>query len=138
MGDRGRAGGGYLHHRLYQRKTVAPDLILGSQATNDRYDMKRLIDPKRCTIVLLAGLNLLLLAALLLSVSSLPQAFAQARGKTGEFVAVTAKAPARSYDVLYAIDSREQLLYAFYPTRAAGGQLTWSAPRDLRKDFEPN
>ena len=100
--------------------------------------MIRLVGAKPCVIVLLAGLNLLLLAALLLGTSSLPQAFAQARGKAGEFVAVTAKAPARSYDVLYVLDSSEQLLYAFYPTRMAGGQLTWSPPRDLRKDFEPN
>lgn len=100
--------------------------------------MIRLVSSKPSLIVLLAGLNLLLLAALLLSASNPPQAFAQSRGKTGEFVAVTAKAPARSYDVLYVLDSREQLLYAFYPTRVAGGQLTWSPPRDLRKDFEPN
>ena len=98
--------------------------------------MKFKTNAKHCAIVLLAGLNLLLLAALLLSVSSPPKAFAQSRGKTGEFVAVTAKASARSYDVLYAVDSSEQLLYAFYPKRAAAGQLAWSAPRDLRKDFE--
>lgn len=100
--------------------------------------MIRLFGSKPCVIVLLAGLNLLLLAALLLSASTPPKAFAQARGKMGEFVAVTAKASARSYDVLYVLDSREQLLYAFYSTRGAAGQLTWSAPRDLRKDFEPN
>lgn len=88
---------------------------------------------KRFVIVVLAGLNFLLLTALLLSISSPPNAFAQAAGKRGEFVAVTAKAASRSYDVVYAVDTSEQLLYAFYPD---GAKLGWSQPRDLRKDFE--
>lgn len=99
--------------------------------------MTRKLASKSWAVVLLTGVNLLLLAALVLSASSPPAAFAQARGRAGNFVAVTAKASARSYDVLYVVDSSEQLLYAFYPNRGAGSKLNWSAPRDLRKDFEP-
>lgn len=91
---------------------------------------------KRSVIVLLVGLNLLLVAGLIFSVSSLPPAFAQSAARGGGFVSVTAKAASRLYDVLYVVDTKDHKLYAFYPSGGVGSNLAWSEPRDLRQDFE--
>jgi hypothetical protein len=92
---------------------------------------------KRSTIVILVGLNLLLLAAILLPSYSLPAAHAQMRSRTGDYACVTAKAATQTYDVLYVLDVPSRKLYAFYPTAAGRrGSLTAAPPRDLVEDFE--
>ncbi len=91
---------------------------------------------KRWVIVMLIGFNLALLAGLILSTYSLPAAYAQSGGRKGDFTCVTAKAAGRTYDVLYVLDASGHKLYAFYPSSAPRGPLTWSAPRDLKADFE--
>lgn len=90
---------------------------------------------KRTPIVLLVGINLLLLAAILFQSYSLPRAFAQARGRAGDFVCVTAKIVGQDYDALYVLDVPEQKLYAFYPTSGRGNKLAATPGRDLAKDF---
>lgn len=92
---------------------------------------------KRSLVVLLVGLNLMLLAALLISSYSLPAAYAQGRGRSGDFVAVTAQALGQSYDVLYVLDVPERQLYAFYPQNTTTKQLRWTPPVDMKKAFEP-
>ena len=91
---------------------------------------------KRSAIVLLIGFNLLLLAGLFFSVSSIPSALAQGGAGGGGFVSVTAKAAARTFDVLYVLDSKDHKLYAYYPTGGIGSMLVHTPPRDLRVDFE--
>lgn len=93
---------------------------------------------KRSTIVLLIGVNLFLLAALIISSYSLPAAFAQGSARAGDFACVTANVAGQTYDVLYIVDIRGQKLYAFYPAGGRRNQLTASEPRDLQKDFGGN
>ncbi len=88
---------------------------------------------KRFVIVILVGLNLLLLAALLIGSYSLPAAYAQGSTRAGDFACVTAKASGQTYDVLYVLDLPARKLYAFYPTQSR--RLTTATPRDLSKDF---
>ena len=91
---------------------------------------------KRSLIVLLVGMNLLLLVVLVIGSYSMPPAFAQAGGKAGNFVAVTAKAQGQAYDVLYVLDAKGRKLHAFYPTSVQQKQYAAARPRDLEKDFE--
>ena len=90
---------------------------------------------KRSAIVLLVGLNLFLLAALVIGSYSLPAARAQSGARAGDFVCVTADAAGQEYDVLYVLDLPARKLYAFYPTSARANQLVAAAPRDLERDF---
>jgi hypothetical protein len=94
---------------------------------------------KRTIIGLLAGLNLVLLLALVLSLSWLPPAYAQARpgGRAGDYVMVTAKAAGQSYDVLYVLNVPERKLFALYPANVQTKQLAEGGFRDLSKDFRP-
>ena len=90
---------------------------------------------KRSLIAILVGLNLVLLAALLMGSYSLPAAIGQGTARAGNFVCVTAKAAGQSYDVLYLLDVRSRKLYGLYPTGARPVRLTATAPRDLAADF---
>lgn len=91
---------------------------------------------KRTAITVLLGLNLLLLVALLSSVLKLPTAFAQAGGRRGGFVCVSAKAAGQSYDVLYALDLSSRKLHAFHPASTRGKTTVIHADtRDLAVDF---
>lgn len=90
--------------------------------------------PKRALIVALAGLNLLLLAALVFSTYSPPAAYAQRMGASSNFVAVTAEADT-DYDVLYLIDLGERKLHCFAPTRDRTGDVQYKGSRDLHRDF---
>lgn len=90
---------------------------------------------KRAAVVILVGVNLLLLAALLIGSYSLPSAFAQSGARAGDFACVTAKVAGQSYDVLYVVDIPARKLYAFHPTSTRASQLVAAPPRDLSKDF---
>ena len=91
---------------------------------------------KRSAIGVLVAVNLLLLVALLVGSSSLPPAYAQIAGRSGNFVCATAKAGGQSYDVLYLLDVTSRQLNGFYPVRANRNQLSATKPRDLTKDFQ--
>ncbi|MCH8251892.1 MAG: hypothetical protein IID36_05505 [Planctomycetes bacterium] len=90
---------------------------------------------KRSVIVGLVGLNLLLLAGLVLGSYSLPAAYAQAAGRAGEFLCVTCGVTGQDYDVLYVLDLPERKLHAFIPT-IPSGKLEYATQRDLKKDFQ--
>ena len=77
---------------------------------------------KRSAIVLLVGLNLLLLALLL--IGSYSPAVAYAAGGAGQ-----------SYDVLYVLDRPERKLHAFYPQSVQSRKYVHGAVRDLAADF---
>jgi len=90
---------------------------------------------RRSAIVALAGLNVALLAALLLQTFSLPTALAQAVARRGDFVTVTAKAAGQTYEVLYLLDVPSRQLHALYPGLTPRNKLVAVAPRDLAEDF---
>jgi hypothetical protein len=89
---------------------------------------------KRSVLVLLVGLNLVLLGALILSVYSPPAAYAQAPGRSGDYLLVSGRVQA-AYDAVYLFDLRNRLLHVF---RAGPGQPINVFPvdtRDLSRDF---
>jgi len=94
------------------------------------------VSTKRTVIVVLVGLNLFLLAALIVGSYPPPAAYAQAGARAGDFVCVTAKAASQSYDVLYVLDVPARKLYGFYPTGPGRGKIVASPPRDLAEDFQ--
>jgi len=89
---------------------------------------------KRSIIVALAGINLFLLAALLLSSYSLPAAYAQRAGNSDNYIAVTCEVD-ESFDVYYVLDLPTRWLHAFAPSREAKGALEYLGSRNLESDF---
>ena len=88
---------------------------------------------RKSLLVAMVGLNLFLLALLLIGSYSLPAAHAQAQGGSAKFVCVTAKAPGQGYEVFYLADLSERKLHAFFPT--ANHQLTHTGFVDLEREF---
>jgi hypothetical protein len=89
---------------------------------------------KRTLIVALVGLNLMLLAALLLSAYSVPAAYAQRAGGSYNYAAVTCEVD-QAYDVLYLLDLSERKLHAFLPDRQIQSNMQHVGFRDLESDF---
>lgn len=89
---------------------------------------------KRSIVVALVGINLFLLAALILSSYSLPAAYAQRAGYAANYVTVTCEVD-ESYDVFYLVDLPTRRLHAFAPSREAQGRLEYMGSRDLHSDF---
>ena len=93
---------------------------------------------RRVVIVLMAGLNLLLLAVLLLGSYSPPAAFAQAMARGGEFILISARAE-QSNDAIYLLDLRTRQLHTFRsPFPRTGGdpiRIAHVNTRDLVRDF---
>jgi hypothetical protein len=89
---------------------------------------------KRSVIVALVGLNLFLLAAMVLSSYSLPAAYAQRMGAGINYISVTCEADL-DYDVFYLVDLPNRTLHAFIPARTLDGKLQYVGSRDLARDF---
>lgn len=93
---------------------------------------------RRVFIILLAGLNLLLLAGLVFSVYSPAMAFAQLPARASDYIMVSAEVEPAN-DVLYLIDSHARRMYAFRTTypRMPGtpARFVLLAQRDLTADF---
>ncbi len=89
---------------------------------------------KRSIIVGLVGLNLFLLAAVILSSYELPTAYAQKMGAGGNFIAVTCEVD-ESYDVFYIVDLSNRRMHAIVPSRTPSGSPQVGATRDLERDF---
>jgi hypothetical protein len=96
-------------------------------------DGRLIVFTKRSAIVALAGLNLFLLAVLVLGSYSLPAAQAQTRGRAGDFACVTATVSGQSYDVLYILDVPKGILHALAPD--ARRDLNYVGFTDLQNDF---
>ena len=90
---------------------------------------------KRSIIVALVGLNLFLLAAMVLSTYSLPAAYAQRMGAGINYISVTCEADLDS-DVFYLVDLASRRLHAFIPARTLDGKLQYVGSRDLARDFK--
>ncbi len=89
---------------------------------------------KRSIITGLVGLNLSLLAAMILGNYSPPAAKAQAVGASANFVAVTCQADV-NYDVLYVLELGRRTLHCFAPNRDQSGKVDFAGSRDLSDDF---
>ena len=90
---------------------------------------------KRSTIVALTGLNLLLLAALILSSYAPPSAYAQGRGRAGDYLMATVQIH-EDYDALTIINVPRGFLHVFVPREIKGGaKLAWTNTRNLNTDF---
>ncbi len=90
--------------------------------------------PKRSIIVALVGLNLFLLAAIILGSYSPPAAYAQRAGASSNFIAITSQADT-DYDALYVLDLGERKLHCFLPARNRSGDVAYKGFRDLTRDF---
>ena len=90
---------------------------------------------KRFWICSLLGLNLLFGAGLLISTIPMNGAYAQAGRGGGDYLAVTAKAAGKNFDVLYLLDLSNQRLHAFYPGLPQKNEILRSEARDVKKDF---
>jgi hypothetical protein len=93
---------------------------------------------RRVILVLLVGLNLALLACLVLSTYSPPAAFAQEAARPGGYVLLAAQAEV-SNDAIYLLDVKAQQLHVYrtnYPHMPRQpvviGEIT---SRDLARDF---
>jgi len=93
------------------------------------------VPSKRSLVVALVGLNLFLLAAILLSAYTPPAAYAQRIGGAANYIAVTCEAD-DSYDVFYLLDLPERRLHAYVPSRQQDGTIEYVGSRDLQTDFQ--
>ena len=91
---------------------------------------------KRAIIVALTGLNLLLLAVLILFNYSPPTAYAQrGGGRPGDYLMATAQIHS-DYDALAIINIPAGVMHVFVPREVPGGaKLAWTATRNLNRDF---
>jgi hypothetical protein len=93
---------------------------------------------RRVLIVLLAGLNIFLLACLVFSVYTPSVAFGQVQARAGDYLMVTTEVEPAN-DVLYLVDSHAKRMYAFRTTypRMPGtpARFVLLAQRDLNGDF---
>jgi hypothetical protein len=89
---------------------------------------------KRGLIVALVGLNLMLAAALLFSLDTLPAAYAQRSGRPGDFAMCTVKVQ-RDYDAIFVLDQTARKLHAYLPTMGKEGKLFYVMTRDLESDI---
>lgn len=89
---------------------------------------------KHAVLVMLVGINLLLAAVLIFTSTPPPAAYAQAGGRPGEFVSVTAQVSGQSFDSLFLLDLRARKLHAFVP-RIGNRKLQYGGYRDLAQDF---
>lgn len=91
---------------------------------------------RRSMLLGLAGLNVLLVVALLAGALSSPSAFAQSPGgRPGDFICVTAKTAGQTYDAVFLLDVPARKLHAMYPANVQQKQLSYAQFRDLDKDF---
>lgn len=90
---------------------------------------------KRSVIVLLVGLNLLLLATLILFSYSPPAAMAQA-APLGQNYLMVAGQMQTGLDALYVIDLAHRRIHVFLPNRdQANRRIFYEGYRDLQKEF---
>jgi hypothetical protein len=90
---------------------------------------------KRTIIVALVGLNLFLLGALILSSYAPPAAYAQVRGRPGDFVMATTQIH-KDIDALTVIHTPTGAMHVFVPQESKNGaSLQYVMTRDLNRDF---
>lgn len=88
---------------------------------------------KSTVLALLVCVNMALLTAIVLRSASLPAAYAQGTGLSGNYVMVAGEIQ-DGYDALYLIDTQHRLLHALYYDRGTNS-LRHGGYRSLRRDF---
>lgn len=90
---------------------------------------------KRNAVVALIGLNLFLLAALILSSYSPPEALAQARGRPGDF-AIASIQMHQEIEEIAVVNIQTAQMFFFVPRETGGTpKLQYAGFRDLKRDF---
>jgi hypothetical protein len=90
---------------------------------------------KRALLVALAGLNLILLTALIVLAYPPPAAMAQVGGRAGDYLMTTCQIHS-DYDALAIINNQVGAMFVFVPREtAAGPKLVPTAMRNLNRDF---
>lgn len=93
---------------------------------------------KRAYVVLLLGLNLLLLATLILTSWRLPAAYAQPVPLGQNYLMVAAEIR-DGVDALYVIDLPQRRMHVFMPSRDQNDRRLFHVGfRDLQRDFRPS
>ena len=89
---------------------------------------------KRLAITALVGLNLALLAGLVILSYDLPEALAQQRGGGGKYAVVTAQYTGGS-DALYMFHTQKKVLVAIIPNQNQSGRIASTTWRDVSGDL---
>lgn len=90
---------------------------------------------KRALVVLLVGINLVLLAVLVLAGYRLPAAYAQAAPLGQNYVMVAGEIN-DGVDALYILDLSQRRMFVFVPNRDQNNRrLALAGFRDLQRDF---
>jgi hypothetical protein len=93
---------------------------------------------KRGLIVILAGINLLLLGAIVFTVYTPPSAMAQAVGaRRGEYLLFSARVEANN-DAIYMLDAGNRKLHifrSFFPRDVLATTVGYVTTRDITRDF---
>ncbi len=90
---------------------------------------------KRFLILTLIGVNLALLASLIILNYDLPEAFAQQRGGGAKYAAVTAQYTGGT-DALYVLHVQKRVLLAIIPQQNQSGRMQWPpSVRDVAGDM---
>ncbi len=112
----------------------SPEAVVG-QRRPPLAHLGRFLMTKRALIVLLVGVNLVLLATLMLWQWQLPAAQAALTGPAEEYLMVAGEMR-DGVDVLYIIDVGRRRMHAFVPNRDLGNRrLFHVGVRDLKRDF---
>ena len=89
---------------------------------------------KRLAITALVGLNLALLAGLVILSYDLPEALAQQRGGGGKYAVVTARYTGGA-DALYMFHTQKKVLVAIIPNQNQSGRIASTTWRDVSGDL---
>jgi hypothetical protein len=89
---------------------------------------------KRLAITALVGLNLALLAGLVILSYDLPEALAQQRGGGGKYAVVTARYTGGA-DALYVFHTQKKVLVAIIPNQNQSGRIESTTWRDVSGDL---
>jgi hypothetical protein len=85
-------------------------------------------------LVLLVGVNLVLLAVLVLSLYHPPAAYGQAMGFSGNYILVSGQVD-QGHDAVYLFDLQHRMLHVFQSTRGRPVAIRHADSRDLTRDF---
>ncbi len=90
---------------------------------------------KRLLVLTLIGVNMALLASLIILSYDLPEAFAQQRGAGGQYAVVTAQYTGGT-DALYVLHAQRRVLLAIIPQQNQSGRMEWPPSiRDVAGDM---
>lgn len=89
---------------------------------------------RHAILVMLVGVNLLLLATIILTAYSPPAAYAQAVGGAGNYIMVSGQIDP-GHDAVYLFDLRNRFLHVITSSRGRPVTISRVDTRDLSRDF---